>query len=40
MVMADTGIWVEHPMVDRDEESAVTADQTITLSSQSVVALG
>jgi len=40
MVLVDTGVWVERLMVDRDEEGAVTADWTITLSSQSVVALG
>jgi len=38
--MVNTGVWVERLMVDRNEKGAVTANWTITLSSQSVVALG
>ena len=49
MIMVDTVVcewswwtlvWVAHLIVDSGESGAVTADLVITLSSQSIVALG
>lgn len=40
MLMVDTRVGVARLMVDSDESNPVTADHTITMFSQSVVALG